>query len=211
MNRGCIKCGAPLTKNKNKCDYCGEKYTTVIEKFRNNENAKNIPSEQKIMSFFGIVAILIIFLSAALYRLDPTPPEKIEYVCYGALSRTTDASDVETTVIVQSLGAEISRWIERDTIVRQSYVDHYWGSGWDLSDRDIREWFEGPYNVMETEGTFWNLVSIDENYIVTDFIFDYLAMSESDLNRIWEPNFSRVNRNTAIRVLEDDGANCVRR
>jgi len=164
----------------------------------------------KIFSIFGIVVASIFVVVILLYQLSPTVSSDYRYVCYNAPTLTTPVPDVTTVTTIEAYGSRIVRWIEQDTFPRQAYIDHHWGLGWGLSDDDIRDWFEGPFNIMEMEGTYWELVSIDDYYIITNFIFDYENMSRVDLDLLWESNFSSVTRYSAIRGLEEQGAVCVR-
>ena len=164
----------------------------------------------KIFSIFGIVVASIFAVVILLYQLNPTGSSAYRYVCYDAPTLTTPVPDVTTVTTIESYGSRIVRWIEQDTFPRQAYIDYHWGLGWGLSDDDIRDWFEGPSNIMEMEGTYWELVSIDDYYIITNFIFDYENMSSADLDLLWESNFSNVTRYSAIRGLEEQGAVCVR-
>ena len=212
MEQKCYQCGAPLTGKK--CDYCGAKNKIikkqVNQQYDSSEGSVLAPIWQKIIAISGGAAVLIFAVSIIFSQLNPTTTSEYRYVCHNAPTWTTAAPDVTTVTTVETYGTRIVRWIEQDTFLRQSYIDHYWAVGWDLSDDDIREWFEGPFNVMEMDGTYWELVSLDENYVITNFIFDYENMSRADLDQLWDPNFSGVNRHTAIRVLEEQGAVCVR-
>ena len=222
MEQKCYKCGAPLIDKK--CDYCGARNKgikkSLVPKETSETNSEVQVNQQydgvvtakwqKIITISGIVAALTFVFGVLLYQLNPTAPSEYRYVCNNAPTLTTAAPNVTTVTTIETYGLRIVRWIEQDTFPRQAYIDHYWGLGWDISDDDIRDWFEGPFNIMEMEGTYWELVSIDDYYIITNFIFDYENMSRVDLDLLWESNFSSVTRYSAIRGLEEQGAVCVR-
>lgn len=139
---------------------------------------------------------------------QPVDDELIVYVCYDAPTNSTLADEVTTVTTIEAMGARIIRWTDRDTFLRQNYIDHYWGHGWDLSDNDIRDWFEGPFNVMGMHATYWRLIELTDEYVITDFIWDYQNMNQSDIDLIWQGgNFSRVHVIIGLRM---EGATCIR-
>jgi len=223
MERKCYKYGAPIIGKK--CDYCGSKNKKVAEQsFVPKEIGGELDSDgqvnqhpevvvatkwHKFFSIVGAIAALLFVIGIIFSQLTPTTASEYRYVCSNTQAPNIDG--VTTVVIIESYGLRIRRWIEQDTFPRQTYIDHFWGLDWDVSDQDIIDWFEGPFNIMEMEGTYWELVSIDDDFVITNFIYDYENMSRADLDQLWTPNFSGVNRHSAIRVLEEDrGAICVR-
>ena len=222
MEIRCHGCGAPVTRKK--CDYCGAKIRKNKDLERINDQPASIDEVDaasvdevdvlavpwhKIIFILCLVAVAI-GLGVFVYQSFSQTRIITVYVCENAPTLTTEVSDVTTVVTIEARGYTLVRWIEQDTFPRQAYIDHYWGLGLQLTDADIRGWFEGPDNVMGMQGTSWELVSIDDEFIITNFILDYENMLREELDLLWAPyGFSIVTLGSAIRGLEDQGAVCV--
>lgn len=206
----CIYCGK--TEGKIRCKDCG-----FLKAWGLDSTVKNLLTFIPALLILAGILITYAFVMETNHNnirdsfMPPGDPVRHIYVCHGGPTHSTLVEGVSTVTTIESRGQQISRWIDRDTFPRQAYIDHYWGLGWDLSDDDIREWFEGPYNVMSIEGTYWELVEVNDEFVVTNFIWRYDNMSLDDLNAIWHDAFLFVTRAGVIRGLEEGGADCVRR
>jgi len=161
--------------------------------------------KKKLASLFGWGIMVIFAIVLLVSHFNQEEPDELRYFC----TFETSPLGVEMVVIIESRGLAITRWIEEYTFPRQVYINQNWGQDWDLTDDDIREWYEGPENVTDIDGTYWEIVSVDDEFVVIRFVYHYEVMSREDLDELWEPNFSGVNRHSAIRVLRDDGGICV--
>jgi len=114
----------------------------------------------------------------------------------------------EAVVTIEGMDENILVWTERTTMTRDEY-NQLW-QGIIPTEEDIRAWFDSAANDTGMQGVTWVLVSVDDETVVTDFIYNYEEMSESDLNLRWETDdFSReVTLTGAIAGLEDQDATC---
>ena len=204
MEQRCNACGAPLIRKK--CDYCGSKKNISGKDVDlSSHDAKFKRLAAKILPLIVVIPFIAIVIFGVLNR-----EEIITVVCNGAPTLTTEAYGVTTIAIVEGTHyGRITRWIDQEIFPRQTFIDHYWGIGFTPSDDDIREWFEDISDGLLWEGTYWELVSIDEEFIITNFIYDYENMAIAVLDEIWNVSFNYVTRMSAIRGLEDRGAVCV--
>jgi len=225
MERKCHECGAPVLAKK--CDYCGAKLkkkdtfvpavVTTRETTDYQEQSSPSPVQktkfQKVVRVFNIVFGVVFGVGLIMALLDDFVPsfgEEMVFVCTNSPMTFSDIPEVSTVTMIEAQGQTIIRWINQNTFERQVYTDYFWGAGWDLADEDVVDWFEGPNNVMWMVGTYWELVSINEYYVVTNFIYEYQNMSREDLDSLWYPSFRSVRRGDAIRSLQSYGAECVR-
>ncbi|MCL1990287.1 MAG: hypothetical protein FWG67_05275 [Defluviitaleaceae bacterium] len=168
----------------------------------------DVPAKRKwkMSSFIGSSMALLVFMGVfVLAQLNQAAPEELRYLC----THEPTSSGIEQVTIIESYGLAITRWVEQYIFPRQVYIDYNWGVGWDLTDADIKDWYEGPENITEMEGTYWELIAINDEFVTIQFVYHYEIMSRADLDLLWDPNFSGVNHHTAIRTLtEDEGAIC---
>lgn len=216
IRQTCGVCGAPITEKK--CTYCntkvklkkdmavtGDNQAILTDGTNTNpSNESGATSKRKISSFLGLFIMVAFVVVMILSQLNQNESEDLRYICD---HKPTD-SGVETTTIIESRGFSITRWINRHHFPRQVYIDYMWGPGWDLSDDDIISWYEGPENVTEMDGTYWELIAVNEDYVTVQFVYHYEVMSREDLDLLWDPNFSGVTHYSAIRSLTDEGAVC---
>jgi len=130
-------------------------------------------------------------------------------VCEAAPSTLTTSSGVETVVTVEGYDEGIITWTERTTFEREAYERYFWRTT-GVPDEDINAWFNGPQN-NTPRGITWNLISVDENTVVTEFIYDYTQLTEATLREIWPgvEDFEReVTLTMALAGLESRGASC---
>ena len=199
MEQVCHACGAPRLSKK--CAYCGTKAKGIKEA----SLISDLPNKKNLQSFFGIGVVVVFIVVMILSQMDQEEPVERRYLC----THSGVLSAIEMVTIIESRGLAITRWIEEYTFPRQLYIDYNWGPDWDLTDEDIKEWYEGPENVTQMEGTHWEIVSVNDEVVITRFVYNYEIMSRADLDSLWDPNFSSVNHHSAIRSLTDDGAVCV--
>lgn len=114
----------------------------------------------------------------------------------------------ETIVTIEGDDEQIIRWIEQTTFDRLEYESYFWG-GYEPTEEDIRNWFEGPMN-QAPDGISWALTYISETVIKATLTYDYLTLDEATLNDIWQTQnfFEDVSVSSAIAGLREDGATC---
>jgi len=179
--------------------------TTLLPELDSNDAYLRSKTKKKLLAIlsWGIMAVfLFIFLAS---QFNQSEPDELRYIC----TFETSPTGVEMVVIIESRGLAITKWIEEFTFPRQLYVDQHWGSDWDIIDDDIRSWYESSENITYMEGTYWELVFVDDEFVVNRFVYHYEIMSREDLDSLWDPNFSGVNHYSAIRVLTEDGGICM--
>ena len=211
MELKCQSCGAPVIGRK--CEYCGVKIRKTKDSERSDQAASKEEVDVLAVPWHNLILILccvavVIGLGIFVYQSFFQTGVSTVLVCENAPTMTTEVSDVTTVVTIEARGHTLVRWIEQNTFPRQAYIDYYWGLGLHPTDTDIRGWFEGSGNVMNMTGTYWELVSVDNEYVITDFIFDYENMLREDLDLFWVSGFSNVTLGSAIRGLEEKGAVC---
>jgi len=174
-----------------------------------DKEAEKRARRQKRNIWIAIIAIPLLLIAHHLYQMLPPVGFKRIYTCDMPLT-FVDEPSISAVITIESRGSTIMIWRERETFPRQAYIDYFWPPNFNPSNDDIRDWFEGSDNITDMDGTYWELVSIDDNYVITNFVFEYQNMSRADLNDLWEPNFDHVSHRTAIEFLEREGATCVR-
>ena len=148
--------------------------------------------------------VLFLFLAEHSPRMN----EKTIIVCINAPPGLGIGEAVTT---IEGVGENITKWTERTTIDRDEFNEVFQLlRGIIPTEEDIRNWFDGPENDLGMQGVSWVLISVDDDTIVIDYIFNYMEMSERDLNTIWTTdNFScEVTLTFAIAHLEYRNAIC---
>jgi len=114
----------------------------------------------------------------------------------------------ETVVIIEGYGEEIRTWTERTVLTREQLTQHL-TEGEDLTDDEIAEMIE-YLNTLEEAGFQWELISLDEDAAIIEYVYDYEAISNEVLSERWGvDDFEReVTLSSAIRGLEDQDAVC---
>jgi len=221
----CFECGTPLISEK--CYFCGK----IKKKSFTEEETRPLSEEErfyqqcydgigvmserwfKAITISGTIAALIIGVVFLLYHTiytvssARTPTQEYRYVC----SPSQIYPDIMAVTIIETYGTTIVRWIEEQTFPRKYFIANYLLMTEDVPDEEIIAFFYLVYLLEEfMEGTYWELVSVDEEYVIAHHIYNYENMSRSDLDQLWEPSFSGVNLNTAITFLRSQGAMCVR-
>jgi len=214
----CPNCQVKVESSENRCGTCGlEKGANQGYSGERRRNTGLIVGILVGVIVVATVSFLVVINFNAIVDLfstdsateSQTPTNLVIYVCYNSPVHSTHAPNVTTVTTIEAHSLEVIRWIDRNTFNRQDYIDHYWGVGWYLFDDDIRSWFEGPNNVMSMAATYWELVEITDDYVITDFIWDYQNMRSIDIEAIWgQPTVP--SRGPIIRSLEEQGATCVR-
>jgi len=227
----CFECGTPLRSKK--CYYCGKVKKKSLSKeellFRQRYDGIGVMPERwfKAITISGTIAAVIIGVGFLLYHTNNSVPSESNLVSPASNSALTTTSttseyryvcspspmdsDITAVTIIEASGATIVRWIEEQTFTRKDFIENYMYETENVPNYEIIAFFY-LVNILEDfmEGTHWELVSADENYIIAHHIFDYENMSRSDLDQLWEPNYLGVTRHTAITFLESQGATCVR-
>lgn len=219
----CDECGTPLMSNK--CYYCER---TKEQPFSKEELARQHRNKwSNFLVILGTIGSLILgyvrydtifsFPAPAMTPEDIIISEEADrllemflstensYVCH----HLTFDPDVTTVSTIETYGITIVRWIQQDSYTRNAFIDIYLNQK-EASDEEIRAVFESYNSFVLIEGVYWELVSVDEHYVIADFILDYENMSKEDLDQLWESDSSGIDRFTAIAYLERHGATCVR-
>ena len=153
-----------------------------------------------LKKLFAIAAVL--FLAACSSRMSG----ETTTVCTDAPS--TQISIADTVVTIEGMDENILTWTERMSLGRSDYAHYFFGM--ELEDEEIQEIFDTLEQTMASSGMSWHLISLDDDTIVVEFVYDYEEMSTNDLNEIWEvDDFEReVTLSAAIAGLEYEAATC---
>ena len=170
------------------------------------------PLWKRIFSTVSAFVVLIAVIIGLLIAYHPSFGGEVTFVCTNSpMQMFSDVPELATTTIVISRGQTIQYWIDENTFEWQVYVDNFWGTDWYVLDSDVRAWFEGSYSVgWFPPHTYWELVTITNNYIVTRLVYHYQNMTRDELDQLWYPDFRGIRRGDAIHFLQREGANCVR-
>ena len=201
----CIHCGFKNTEDVQVCDVCGKKL-----KQRPMENQDERPKKSGRLTtgliVGGVVGVFVIALIVGiLLILNVNPTAHVlrtwdfeydtVYVCTNAPNTMTQVNNVMTTTRIYGFEDELLLWQEETSFNREAYVAHYWHGG-TVRDRDIRSWFTGPNNVMNFPHTYWELISVNSQTVVTRFSYVYLHMSNEEARELWHgddvPGFAAV-------------------
>jgi len=159
----------------------------------------------KKLSMFFVVGALALLAGCASRMSGSTTT-----VCEDAPSTlSTSASGVETVVTIEGYDEDIIIWTEHTTFDRETYERYFWRTT-GLLDTDIQAWFNSSQN-NSPAGMTWNLVSVGEDTVVTELIYDYTELTDATLRQMWPgvTDFEReVTLTSAIAGLESRGANC---
>lgn len=137
--------------------------------------------------------------------------------CSSGLSGTTTTTctnaprvfvENDTVVIIEGYDEEIRLWTRRITLTREQFIQHMSDDD-DITDEEIVEMFDF-LNSLKAEGFELVLVSLTDEEVIMEYIYDYSIISDEDLNEIWDvDDFEReVTLSAAIRGLEEQEAIC---
>ena len=147
-----------------------------------------------------LIGLSVLLLAACSSRMTGATTT----VCENVSSTVTDIA--QTTVItIEGMDEGILTWTERMTFDRLTYLMTYF-SGMDLDGNELEE----AYDLIAQTGMRWHFVSLDDDTLVLDFVYNYEELSTRELNFIWDTSdFEReVTLTGAILGLEDQGAVC---
>jgi len=128
-----------------------------------------------------------------------------------SLSSSSVTSVSVGTVIIDGYDEEIRLWTERIEQNRHQYVASHW-DGEDPGDDVIEDWFAAVGEADAELGIVWTLVSLDEDTIIHEVIYDYSLIPEAELNEAWNVDDfdDEVTLTTAIIGLESrDATICI--
>ena len=164
---------------------------------------KGCMKSMKKLLMLGMLGI-VLFLGACSSRMSG----ETTTVCTSAPSTQVSRQEiVETVVTIEGMDEEILMWTERMVFDRDDYLQYFFQM--DLTDEEIRDIFDTLEHVMG-DGLSWHIISLSEDTIELEFVYNYEEMSISDLNYVWgTDNFEReVTLTGAIAGLEEEGAVC---
>ena len=147
-----------------------------------------------IIILISTITILLMHNSVAIRGISRT-------VCLGA--NNSMATIGTTTLTIQGMNNNIRTWEEITTFNRSDYIEYFF-EGQELTNQEITQLFGNPLWNTTYSGSSWQLVSINDNEVITRLFNNYEIMELEDLNEMWgTENFhEEVRLHDAIAIME---------
>jgi len=106
------------------------------------------------------------------------------------------------TIVIEGYDEEIRTWTERIEMNRDVYINTLW-DGIDHGNEIIELWFITYSQVDAHNGITINLISLDDDTIVFELVYDYTLLSPSLIRESWNvDDVSDLTLSSIIRGLE---------